>query len=282
MIGSFLGQRSMKTIRAGTVDIAYFEEGQGPLVVLLHGFPDTAHGWAAAVPGLVAGGYRVVRPNLRGYYPSSFAPDGRYDMEVLGNDLLSLVDALGEESARVVANDWGAAGAYCAAAKEGARFEKLVTIASPHPRAIAPTPKMLWRMRHFFELSAPGAVGRLRNNDCALVDRLVARWSPAWDYDPEEQTRPVKSAFSEPGCAEAAISYYRQLGPKPPAVLNQMVPVSTVLFAGEQDGAMPELDPYERSREFFSAPVEIQSGPGGHFMHREHPEWFMERLLSVL
>lgn len=272
----------MKTIRAGTIESAYFEEGQGPLVLLLHGFPDTAHGWAAAVPALVAAGFRVVRPNLRGYYPSSLAPDGRYDMEVLGDDLLSLIGALGEESARVVANDWGAAGAYCAAAKEGKRIEKLVTVASPHPGAMAPSPKTMWRMRHFFELKAPGALGRLRKNDYALVDQLVARWSPAWSYDPEVETRPVKSAFSEPGCAEAAVSYYKQLEPKPPAVLNQKISVPTVLFAGERDGAFPDLAPYERSRDFFSAPVEIMTGPGGHFMHREHSEWFVEKLLMVL
>lgn len=272
----------MKTIRAGAVDIAYFEEGEGPLVLLLHGFPDTPHGWAAAVPGLVAAGYRVVRPNLRGYYPSSLAPDGRYDMEVLGDDLLSLIGALGEKSARVVANDWGAAGAYCAAAKEGEGLEKLITVASPHPRAITPGPKTMWRMRHFFELKAPGALGRLRKNDYALVDQLVVRWSPAWNYDPEVETRPVKSAFSEPGCAEAAVAYYKQLGAQPPAILNEKISIPTVLFAGEHDGAFPDPDPYERSRDFFSGPLEILTGPGGHFMHREHPEWFVGKLLSAL
>ncbi len=272
----------MKAIDAGAIEIAYFEEGEGPLVLLLHGFPDTAHGWEAVACGLVAAGYRVVRPNLRGYFPTSLAPDGRYNMELVGDDLLSLIDALGGQSARVVANDWGAAGAYCAAAKHGSRFDKLVTVASPHPGAIVPTPQLIWSMRHFLQLKAPGAIRRLKKRDYALVDTLVARWSPAWDYDPEEQTRAVKRAFSEPGCAEAAVAYYKQSQPKPPAILNQRIRVPTVLFAGEQDGALPRLEPYEHSRNFFSNDLEIVVGPGGHFMHREHPGWFVEKLVSVL
>src|SRR5580658_10060075 len=102
-------------VEANGVRFAYFEEGKGPLVLLLHGFPDTPHTWDAVRPAVAAAGYRAVTPFLRGYAPTSVPADGAYDAETLGRDVVALIDALGERRAVVVGHDWGAAAAYSAA-----------------------------------------------------------------------------------------------------------------------------------------------------------------------
>ncbi|MEO8554472.1 MAG: alpha/beta fold hydrolase, partial [Kofleriaceae bacterium] len=162
----------MKSVRANGLDIAYLEEGTGPLVVLLHGFPDTAHTWDATLPALAAAGYRAVAPFLRGYLPSEIPKDGAYDMETLGRDALALIEALGAQNAIIVGHDWGASAAYTATSMDPYRVRLLVTVAIPHPRAIKPTPLAAWRLRHFFALRGRGAAAKVRANDFALVDEL--------------------------------------------------------------------------------------------------------------
>src|SRR5262245_21138100 len=92
-------------VSANGVRFAYFEEGRGPLVLLVHGFPDTAHTWDDVRPALAKRGYRAVSVFTRGYWPTEVPADGRYDAETLGRDLLALIEALGETSAIVVGHD---------------------------------------------------------------------------------------------------------------------------------------------------------------------------------
>ena len=72
----------MKHVRANGIDIAYLEQGTGPLVLLLHGFPDNARSWERQLPALAAAGYRAVAPNLRGYPPSEIPAEGFYDRAI--------------------------------------------------------------------------------------------------------------------------------------------------------------------------------------------------------
>ncbi|HEY8086236.1 MAG TPA: alpha/beta fold hydrolase, partial [Polyangiaceae bacterium] len=123
-------------LEANGVRFAYLEEGQGPLVLLVHGFPDTAHGWDAVRPAIAAAGYRVVSPFTRGYAPSAIPADGAYDTETLGRDVLALIDAFGENRAIVVGHDWGASAAYAAATLAPDRVSLLVTVAIPHPASL--------------------------------------------------------------------------------------------------------------------------------------------------
>ena len=210
---------AVKRIQANGVDFAYLEEGDPakPLVLLVHGFPDTAHTWDAVLPVVAKAGFRAVAPFLRGYHPSGPGPDGRYDGETLGRDLLALITALGAETAIVVGHDFGAAAAYAAAALGPERVKKLVTLAIPHPAALKPTFGVVWRGRHIVRFKLPGAVAALRANDFALVDELVKRWSPAWQV-PAAETAKVKESFAHPGTAEIAIEYYRQISVQLPAL----------------------------------------------------------------
>ncbi|MDT5139865.1 MAG: hypothetical protein QOD58_4127, partial [Mycobacterium sp.] len=88
-------------VDANGLRFAYLEEGTGPLVLMLHGFPDTAHSWDDLRPRIAAKGYRAVSPFMRGYHPSGI-PDRDPDQETLARDPLALIDALGAGDAIVI------------------------------------------------------------------------------------------------------------------------------------------------------------------------------------
>jgi len=270
-------------VRFVTVDglrFGYLESGQGPLVLLVHGFPDTAYSWDATRSALAAAGFRTVAPFTRGYAPTEVPSQEAYDSDTLGRDLVALVQALGGgEPAVIVGHDWGASAAYSAAALAPDSLRLLVTIAIPHPASVTPTPSVLWAVRHFFALNRRSALRWVPNDDFAYVDELLHRWSPRWNPGPEESAA-VKEVFRDPKSLEAALGYYRALRPWPPSSHKMKISVPSVCFAGDTDIMPPAA--YEKARSRFTGPYEVVQMPGGHFMHREHPAIFNEKLLGVL
>ena len=107
-----------RVVRASNLNFTVLEMGDsaGPLVLCLHGFPDTAHSFRHQMPVLAAAGFHCVAPFMRGYSPTERAPDGRYDSPALSQDALALIAALGYKDAIVFGHDWGAVAAYGAAA----------------------------------------------------------------------------------------------------------------------------------------------------------------------
>src|SRR6185436_17702688 len=106
----------VKFVQANGLRFGYLESGQGPLVLLVHGFPDTPYSWDATRATLALAGYRAVAPFTRGYAPTEIPKEEAYDSDTLGRDLIALVRALDPKPAVVVGHDWGASGAYSAAA----------------------------------------------------------------------------------------------------------------------------------------------------------------------
>lgn len=268
-----------KTVTANGLRFGYLERGSGPLVLLVHGFPDTAYTWDKVMPALADAGYRAVAPFTRGYRPTEVPADGAYDVETLARDLLALIDAFGG-SAIVVGHDWGAAAAYSAAAMAPERTKLLVTVGVPHPRSLFPTPRLMWKVRHFFALRLKSAPARMKRDDFAYLDVLIKRWSPAWAYGPEETAR-VKQAFADDACLDAALAYYRQLSARIPPSHRSKIAVPTIAFAGEHDGTLAPRQ-FEKARTLFTGSYEVVQMPGGHFMHREHPEHFATELVRTL
>lgn len=268
-----------KYLPANGLRFAYLEEGKGPLVLLLHGFPDTAHTWDQVRPALAAAGFRAVSPFMRGYAPTEIPAQGPFDADTLGQDALALITALGESQAILLGHDWGASAAFSAVGLDPSKIRLLITEAIPHPASTVPTPKLLWMVRHFFTLKLPGAAARIRAGDMAHIDELVQRWSPAWKI-PAGETEAVKEAFRQPGCLEAAIGYYRALSPFIPASQKKKVSVPAVAFAGTDDQI--DVSFFEKARGRYQNSYEVVKVPGGHFMHREHPKAFIDELLRVL
>jgi pimeloyl-ACP methyl ester carboxylesterase len=269
----------MDYVEANGLRFAYLSEGSGPLVLLMHGFPDTAHTWDDVRPRLAAKGYRAVSPFLRGYHPTAI-PQADADAETLARDVVALIDALGAKDAVVVGHDWGAAAAYGAATLQPKSVSKLFVVAIPHPAALKPTPRTVWGVRHFFAYKLPGAAGRFAKNDFAALPAIYRRWSPAWT-PPAEEFAPVRACFGHPESLDAALGYYRALRFSPPAFLRQRISVPTVVFAGLDDPMVGRRD-YEHAARMFEGEYTIEEIRGGHFMHREHPGPFAERLLAHL
>jgi pimeloyl-ACP methyl ester carboxylesterase len=231
------------------------------------------------MPAVAAAGFRVVAPFTRGYWPTE--AKGPYDSDTLGDDIAALIEALGEQQAIVVGHDWGASAAYCAAGSHPERVRMLITLAIPHPRSLKPNPLILWKIRHFFTLGRPSGAAKARANGFAYIDELWRRWSPTWKDLPASETAAVKESFSRDGSLEAACAYYAATNPrKRPKGHRPNIKVPTVSFAGTEDMIAPRA--YEKARHCYDASYEVIQVPGGHFMHREHPDAFIPELVRTL
>lgn len=269
----------------GDVTLRCLVGGAGPTVVLLHGFPDTPDGWSDLVPRLLDAGYRVVAPYLRGYTPESVSPTATASsvttLDELARDVIAVLDALDTARAVVVGHDWGAATAYLVASRHPDRVEGLVGVGLPHPATVRPTWRVLWYGRHFLTLRLWGAARRMRARQFALVDRLVRRWSPTWQFAHEE-TDAVKGCFAHPPCLDAALGYYRGVDSRRTReLLRPHIQAPTLVIAGDDDPALP-VEAYRQAGRKFDGPYEVQSFPGGHFVHRESPEEVAASILEFI
>ncbi len=277
-----------RTIDVGGQTLAYFEQGEGPLVVCLHGYPDTAHTWDALLPALAEAGYRAVAPFMRGYHPSPPASDGDYSGLTLGREVLGLIAALGEDSAALVGHDWGASAAYSATAQAApGQIRALVTLAIPHLRAIRPSVRGLWKARHFITYQRQKrAVARLKADDFAHVRAIYRRWSPTWDA-PEAEIERVKACFRHAGVAEAALGYYwswreEQRDAAARRTLARRVSVPSLAIGGRADGALV-LETYAETPQYYEAHYDMALLDGvGHFPHREAPEAVNDLIVGFL
>ena len=268
---------AVQYIEANGLRFAFIAQGKGPLVLLLHGFPDTAHTWDHVRPLIARKGYRVVSPFMRGYRPTE-VPAEDADGETLARDALALIDALGEKEAILVGHDWGAAAVYGAASLEPEKVRKLIALAIPHPATLKPTPTQLWGARHFFAYKIPGAAGRFARNDFAALRKILLRWSPKWSPTDADLVATLE-CFADRASLDAAFGYYRKLSFVPEPFLRPKIRVPTVVFSGLDDPNVSRAD-YERARKKFTGEYVIEEMPGGHFLHLEHPALFAEKLLK--
>ena len=284
-----------RVVRASKLNFTVLEMGEGPLVLCLHGFPDTAYSFRNQLPVLADAGYHAVAPFMRGYAPTEPAPDGRYDSAVLSEDALALISALGYKEAIVFGHDWGAVAAYGAAAQAPNVVQKLITAAVPYGASFFQAlvtnyaqQRRSWYMFFFQTALAEAAVSL---NDFAFLEKMWADWSPGWKWTPEEMEA-LKRCFRAKGTLEAAIGYYRAtLGPalklpaQPSALATAMaapIEVPTLMFHGRDDGCIgAEL--LVGMEALFQRGLKIEVVPrAGHFVHQEKPELVNRLMLQFL
>jgi pimeloyl-ACP methyl ester carboxylesterase len=256
----------------------YADSGDGPLVILLHGFPDTPGGWAPAARALNEAGYRTVRPYLRGYHPDTLVPGRGYGHHEIAEDAIRLLDALEAERAVLVGHDWGASVVYRAAVTWPERVSAVCAVAISHPRLLKPSLPLAWGARHFLTLRLPTGVSLARRGDFAYIDTLYRRWAPNWSGPEREATlAEVKRAFADPRVLDAALAYYRDFKP---AGLGQ-VPQPGLVVGGTDD-ILPTAA-IEQTPSAFDGPCEVMIASGaGHWPHREAADEFHSRLVSWL
>ena len=131
----------MRTVEANGIKLRIAEMGQGPLVIFLHGFPESWYSWRHQLPATAKAGFHAVAPDLRGYGKSD-KPAGvdDYDIHHLTADVVGLIDALGQKTAVVVGHDWGALVAWNAVLLHPDRFTGVVAMSVPYGGRSAVSP----------------------------------------------------------------------------------------------------------------------------------------------
>jgi epoxide hydrolase 4 len=272
----------------GDVRLHYVEAGEGPLVVLLHGFPEFWYSWRFQIPALARAGFRVVAPDMRGYNLSDKPSRVRdYQVELLARDVERLVLACGEERAAVVGHDWGAAVAWMAAMLHPQRVERLAVLNVPHPVRFLEglrMPRQLLRSWYvfFFQLPTLPEVG-VRVGDFALF-RHYFRNDPVRPgaISPEDVERYV-AALSRPGALTSAINYYRALlrDLRRSLRLVRRVEAPVLVIWGEQDRY---LEPFLAEPDRRWVPdLRVERLPdASHWVQQDRPQRVNRLLLEFL
>jgi epoxide hydrolase 4 len=224
----------------GDQRLHYIEAGAGPLVVLLHGFPEFWYGWRQQIQPLAAAGFRVVAPDTRGYNLSS-KPKGAkaYSGDLLAADIRGLIQERGAESALLVGHDWGGTIAWTMAMNHPEVVDRLAILNAAHPRKLSEGlhhPGQLRKSWYFFFFDLPELPEAVVQADRWHFFRHFLRDAhPA--YTPEEIDRYVQ-AWSQPGAATAMINYYRssvRTSPKRAAAAIRPIKAPTLVIWGQRD-----------------------------------------------
>lgn len=227
---------SLHCVEAGPED--------GPLVILLHGFPEFWWGWRYQIGPLAEAGFRVLAPDQRGYNLSD-KPEGKnaYDLDTLAGDVAGLCDALGRKSCHVVGHDWGGLVAWWTATRHPDRVGKLVALNAPHPAIVGSYlrshPRQMLRSLYagFFQiprlpeatLSADGYRG---------LRRALLKSSRNGTFS-ETDLAHYEEAWSRPGALTAMLNWYRALpGFLPEDRSGLRVPMPVLVVWGLRDGFM--------------------------------------------
>jgi pimeloyl-ACP methyl ester carboxylesterase len=223
------------------------EQGEGPLVVLLHGFPEFWYAWRHQIPALAAAGFRAVAPDLRGYNLSE-KPRGvkAYRIEALLGDLAGLIALLGaeqgDERAHVVGHDWGGAFAWYAPFFLPEGLHSLTLLNAPHPlafrRELRTNPAQRRKSSYVFFFQLPWLPERrIRARNYALLAKMLRRDPVTPGAFTDEDIRLYTEALAQPGALTAAVNYYRAALRFPPRVRGRAWPegLKTLLVWGERD-----------------------------------------------
>lgn len=259
----------------------------GPLVLLLHGYPQTRHTWRHQVPALGSAGYRAVAPDQRGYSPG-VRPDpakglAAYGIDRLAQDVLDIADGADKPGRpfHLVGRDWGGQVAWLTAHRHPGRIRSLAILSRPHPAAFRRAFKenaddQQHRSRHHKIFHDPTTGPRLLEDGARRLRSRLAEQGVS-----EAAIAEYVSVLGEPAALEAALAWYRAAGALT-AVEVDPVTVPTLYVWGDRDATVgPSAARF--TADFVSGPFRFEVLPGvGHFVTDEAPEAVTQLLLSHL
>jgi len=261
-----------------TVHVA--QAGDGPPLVLLHGWPQHWWSWRLVIPRL-AQDYRVICPDFRGQGWSA-GSDGSYRFDALALDLVALLDELGHQRVRLVGHDWGLVVGYRACIEWPERFERFVALAGIHPwQGGEPRLINFRRPWHVWTIAALGPVALTRLN---LGERALRAWRHFGEFT-EEETAVYAGAFRRRSSIAAAVRFDREvmLYEIPRAFRDHRswhLSVPTLHLQGERDPLTPFTPDNYRA---FADEMAVEAIPNcGHFIPEEAPDQLLARLDGFL
>jgi pimeloyl-ACP methyl ester carboxylesterase len=278
---------SIDSVRIQTGQGAFTADVAGaagaPLVLLLHGFPQSRHSFSAQLPALASAGFRAVAPDQRGY-SAGVRPDPEqleaYAIERLVADVLEIADACGAATRpfHLVGHDWGGQVAWCTAAKHPERLASLSVLSRPHPAAFRRTylenrEGQHERSRHHRRFHDPATGALLLEDGARRLRRIFSE-----QRVPEGAVERYLSVIGAPDALEAALAWYRAAA----ALDVGPVSVPTLYVWGDADATVGS-SAAEATSAFVKAPYRFERLAGvGHFITDEAPDSVNRLLLQQL
>ena len=292
----------LRHVDAGVLNIAYYEAGpaDGPVVLLLHGFPYDIHSFVDVAPMLAGQGYRTIVPYLRGYGPTRFrdsATPRSGEQAAVGADLIALMDALPVKRAVFAGYDWGGRAACVAAALWPERCAGLVSVNSYLIQDIAgsmapakPEQEVALWYQYYFQIER-GRAG-LDANRRGIARILWRQWSPNWQFDDESFER-TAAAHDNPDYVDVVIHSYRHRyglaegDPRYAEIQRRLaqLPVITVpaiTLDGDADGVVPATDGTASAPKFIGRRSHRVIPHAGRNLPQEEPEAFAAAVKELI
>jgi pimeloyl-ACP methyl ester carboxylesterase len=282
------------------VELHLAEAGTGPLVVLLHGFPELWYSWRHQLPALADAGYRAIAPDLRGYGRSSAPREiEAYSFEAVCGDFIGLLDGLGEDRAAFVGHDWGAAVTWQLALERPDRVAAVAGLSVPFaPRAPAPPISLLRRALgedfYIVWFQEPGVAETALERDVRRTLTTTRAWTAAWgqgdDRPPlpawltEEELQVYVETFERTGFS-GGLNYYRNIDrnwERNAALAERRIEQPALFITGSRD-PVQQFMPAEAMDGWVTdlrGVIEVEGA--GHWVQQERPDEVNDALLSFL
>ena len=256
----------------------------GPVVVLLHGFPEFWYSWRRQIEPLAAAGFRVIAPDQRGYNLSS-KPSGavRYAFAELVSDVIAIADQLGQKKIFLAGHDWGAVVAWSTALLHPQRIAKLAVLNVPHPsvmrRYMTTQPRQTRRSWYIFFFQLPYLPEALFSAfHFRLGARSLLRSSRPGTFSPDDLAQ-YRAAWSQPGALTAMINWYRALFRYRTPFPERTVHVPTRILWGERDVFLLSEMAHASMRYCTNAELFTFAG-ASHWLQHEEPARISQLLID--
>ncbi|HET7385624.1 MAG TPA: alpha/beta hydrolase [Nocardioidaceae bacterium] len=269
--------------------VAVAGPGDGPLVVLLHGFPEFWWTWRDQLPALADAGFRATAMDLRGYGGSDKTPRG-YDPHSLAQDVSGVVKAMGARTAVVVGHGWGGYVGWAAAARHPREVSALATVAAPHPasmlRRLTPA-----AVRHVLAMQTPWLPERrIADEASGFVAGHLRAWAAAPEFPSAGVAATYQSAIGLWPASHCALEYHRWLfrsraradGRAFTRTMRPPILQPVLCVAGAADPAVPVAAIHDSGRHVRGAFTSRVLPDVGHFPHEEDPAAVSDVLLDWL